>query len=233
MWGALSEERTGLQFTSAAQSTSTSGPVLAALEVPSANLSWCQAPIWASWPIFLLLLLFLKLCLDSSGFADVVHLLWREIRCVVCSCSQASSAQSWPYFTFSIETPPAWRGSSCIYIPQEQSGPGLGFVPILTPYHTTDSQIARLFRPLSGPVANFYFPLTFFLDSCTFVILWLPLWREDGSVIFCCCWASPAKWSWLWHLGAYRAENISSIIATFSAYNGSMPVYRYLAISVV
>jgi hypothetical protein len=27
--------------------------------------------------------------------------------------------------------------------------------------------------------------LKFSLDICGFVILWRPLWREDGSVIYC------------------------------------------------
>jgi hypothetical protein len=45
-------------------------------------------------------------------------------------------------------------------------------------------------RPQLGPFTNFYFSLKFSLDS--FVILRRPLWREDGSVIYCCCLASPA-----------------------------------------
>jgi hypothetical protein len=32
----------------------------------------------------------------------------------------------------------------------------------------------------------------FHLGSCGFVILWRLLWREDGSVIYCYCLASPA-----------------------------------------
>jgi hypothetical protein len=35
------------------------------------------------------------------------------------------------------------------------------------------------------------------LDRCRFVILLRPLWREDGSVIYCCCWASPTQSSFL------------------------------------
>jgi hypothetical protein len=35
-----------------------------------------------------------------------------------------------------------------------------------------------------GPVTNFSFSLKFPLDSCSFVILWHPLWGEDGSVIY-------------------------------------------------
>jgi hypothetical protein len=48
-------------------------------------------------------------------------------------------------------------------------------------------------KPPSGPVINFSFSLKFSLDSCGFVILLRPLWREDGSVIYCCCWFSPAQ----------------------------------------
>jgi hypothetical protein len=46
-------------------------------------------------------------------------------------------------------------------------------------------------RSQSGPVTNFSFSLKLSLDSCVFVILWRPLWREDGSVIYCCYLASP------------------------------------------
>jgi hypothetical protein len=35
-----------------------------------------------------------------------------------------------------------------------------------------------------GPVTNFSFSLKFPLDSCGFVILYHPLWGEDGSVIY-------------------------------------------------
>jgi hypothetical protein len=47
-------------------------------------------------------------------------------------------------------------------------------------------------RPQLGPVTNFSFFFKFSLDSCGFVILWCPLWREDGYAIYCCCLASPA-----------------------------------------
>jgi hypothetical protein len=39
-------------------------------------------------------------------------------------------------------------------------------------------------------------PKTRFLllsDSCGFVDVGRPLWREDGSVVYSCCWPSPAK----------------------------------------
>jgi hypothetical protein len=43
-----------------------------------------------------------------------------------------------------------------------------------------------------GLATNFSFSLKFIWDSCGFVLL-RPLWREDGSVIYCCCWTSPAQ----------------------------------------
>jgi hypothetical protein len=43
------------------------------------------------------------------------------------------------------------------------------------------------------PVTNFSFSLKFYLDSCGLVILWRPLWREDGSIIYFCCWASQTQ----------------------------------------
>jgi hypothetical protein len=36
-----------------------------------------------------------------------------------------------------------------------------------------------------GPTTNFSFSLKFSLDSWGFVILYRPLWRENGSVIYC------------------------------------------------
>jgi hypothetical protein len=48
-------------------------------------------------------------------------------------------------------------------------------------------------RSQLGPVTNLFFSLNFSWDWSGFVILWRPLWREDGSVICCCCFASPAQ----------------------------------------
>jgi hypothetical protein len=39
----------------------------------------------------------------------------------------------------------------------------------------------------------FFFSLKFSLDSCVFVIMGFPLWREDRSVIYSCFWVSPAQ----------------------------------------
>jgi hypothetical protein len=45
-----------------------------------------------------------------------------------------------------------------------------------------------------GPVTNFIsFSFKLYLDSCGFVTIGRPLWREGGFVIYSCCWASPAQ----------------------------------------
>jgi hypothetical protein len=39
-------------------------------------------------------------------------------------------------------------------------------------------------------------PKTRFLllsDSCGFVDVWHPLWQEEGSVVYSCCWSSPVQ----------------------------------------
>jgi hypothetical protein len=38
-------------------------------------------------------------------------------------------------------------------------------------------------------------PVTFFSDRtlAVVVLMWHPLWREDGSVVYSCCWSSPAQ----------------------------------------
>jgi hypothetical protein len=58
-------------------------------------------------------------------------------------------------------------------------------------YLTTDSQSASLSWCQATIRARDQLPfsLKFSLDSCGFVVLWLSLWREDGSVIYCCCLA--------------------------------------------
>jgi hypothetical protein len=49
-----------------------------------------------------------------------------------------------------------------------------------------------------GPVTNFSFSLKFPLDSCEFVILYRPLWREDRSVIYCTIASGPCQSSHSW-----------------------------------
>jgi hypothetical protein len=41
----------------------------------------------------------------------------------------------------------------------------------------------------SGPKTTFIL----LSDNCGFVHVGRPLWREDGSVVYNCCWASPAQ----------------------------------------
>jgi hypothetical protein len=109
------------------------------------------------------------------------------------------------------------------YIPQEQSGSviplGTGF-PFVTSYdskgygggiltrlHTgTNVKVKVMYYGwqsvgqsvwVSGthlrPATKFSFSLKFSLDNCGFVILKHSLWREDGSVIYCCFWSSPVQ----------------------------------------
>jgi hypothetical protein len=49
-----------------------------------------------------------------------------------------------------------------------------------------------------GPVTNFSFSSKFHSDICVFVILYHPLWREDGSVIFCTIASRPCQSSHSW-----------------------------------
>jgi hypothetical protein len=44
-----------------------------------------------------------------------------------------------------------------------------------------------------GPSTNYSFSSKFSLDSWEFVDVERPLWLEDRSVIYCCCWYSPAQ----------------------------------------
>jgi hypothetical protein len=61
------------------------------------------------------------------------------------------------------------------------------------------SELCYDWRLVSRPVLVSYpylGPKTRFLllsDSCSFVDVGCPLWREDGSVIYDCCWSSPAQ----------------------------------------
>jgi hypothetical protein len=56
---------------------------------------------------------------------------------------------------------------------------------------TTGGQSASLSwcqAPIWGLRADFYYS-----DSCVFVDVGSFLWREDGSVVYNCCWTSPAQ----------------------------------------
>jgi hypothetical protein len=54
------------------------------------------------------------------------------------------------------------------------------------PYVTTDGQSAGLSWN-KAPI------LALLSDSCGFVDVGRSLWREDGSVVYNCCWSSPAQ----------------------------------------
>jgi hypothetical protein len=56
----------------------------------SASLTWCQAPIWDSWPILLLLSLII---LDSYGLVYVGRPLWPEVGSTVFSFSWTTPVQ--------------------------------------------------------------------------------------------------------------------------------------------
>jgi hypothetical protein len=44
-----------------------------------------------------------------------------------------------------------------------------------------------------GPATNFSSFFKWSLYSCAFVYMERPLWREDGSGVYCSCWTSPAQ----------------------------------------
>jgi hypothetical protein len=50
-----------------------------------------------------------------------------------------------------------------------------------------------------GPAINFSFSLKFPSDSCGFIILWRPLWREGGgAIIYCTIASGPCQSSHSW-----------------------------------
>jgi hypothetical protein len=123
----------------------------------------------------------------------------------------------WPYFTVSSETPPIWRASSPYLYPPGTGWPSYipgHYVPftsplttrrdygggILTRLHTGPVKVKVILRPtVSRPVCLgvknpsgtrdqfFPFSLWLFLDSCWFVDVGRPLWREIGSVVISLC----------------------------------------------
>jgi hypothetical protein len=59
-------------------------------------------------------------------------------------------------------------------------------------YVTTDGQPASLSWN-KAPIWGLRPDLYYLYDSCGFVDLERPLWREDGSVLDNCCWPSPVQ----------------------------------------
>jgi hypothetical protein len=73
-----------------------------------------------------------------------------------------------------------------------------------------------------GPATNFSHSLfDYFLDSFGFVDLGRPLWREVGSVVFSCCWATPAQ-----PFSALSPTGLISIVYCLSFWDS--PAWGYL-----
>jgi hypothetical protein len=165
------------------------------------------------WPYFFLS--------DSCRFVDVGRPLWREDWSVI-YCTNASGPcqsshsrlqvpqNSWPYFTVLFETPPTWRAKKRMtqFIPLDT---GLPFRHLLRLQDWSKSKSKSKSKPklyydrgsvgqsvlVSGshrdPRPIFLLFFYYFLDGYGFVDVVRPLWREAGSVVFSCCWASPVQ----------------------------------------
>jgi hypothetical protein len=127
---------------------------------------------------------------------------------------------SWPYFTVSDSRLPQPGGPDPrIYIPAEQgytprywvsSCPttSRATVEVFDPASTRYEWLASEFRvrvtlrlevycqsvrladkPLETHDQNFYFTT----EHLRLVLMWHTLWGEDGSVVYNCCWSSPAQ----------------------------------------
>jgi hypothetical protein len=91
-----------------------------------------------------------------------------------------------------------------------------------------------------GPATNFSFSLKFSFRQLRFVILWRPLWREDGFVIYCCCWTrqrSPARvcplWReigcLLWRLSvSVYSQSVCTWVFTLSVWHSSRMYVQYI-----
>jgi hypothetical protein len=67
-------------------------------------------------------------------------------------------------------------------------------------------------RHPSAAVTNFSSSLKSSLQSCGFAILWLPLWREGGSLIYFCCWALPTQFVSGLSLGTQNHTLLSQLL---------------------
>jgi hypothetical protein len=68
----------------------------------------------------------------------------------------------------------------------------------------------------------------FLSDSCGFLDVGRPFWREDGYVIYCCCWASPAQSSRVWVPRDSRPYFIVPVFETALIWR-ARPSYLYTA----
>jgi hypothetical protein len=76
---------------------------------------------------------------------------------------------------------------SCKYLPFIDVEVEVGFA-------TNGQSVCLPCRP-RNQISSFLYS---FLDSCRFIDVGRPLWREVGSVLFICCWASPAQSFLVW-----------------------------------
>jgi hypothetical protein len=80
-------------------------------------------------------------------------------------------------------------------------------------YITTDGQSASLLgvKPHVGHKTRFLL----LSDSCCFVDLGYPLWRDYVSVVYNCCWPSPVK--------SFSDLSVAGLITTFSVSHSRFP----------
>jgi hypothetical protein len=73
------------------------------------------------------------------------------------------------------------------------------------------SQSVLVSSPHQGPKTRFLL----LSDSCGFVDVRRPLWREDASVVYNCCWSSPAQ--------SFLGPSSAGLITTFSCHRIDTP----------
>jgi hypothetical protein len=109
----------------------------------------------------------------------------------------------WPHFTVSDSRLPQSGGPGPrIYIPQEHSGPVItpasGYLArllseweseLLYDWQFTANQFVLAPNPLGLTTNNFFLQL----NPCDRSPYVTSLWWEDGSVVYNCCWPSPAQ----------------------------------------
>jgi hypothetical protein len=156
----------------------------------------------------------LGLLLDSCGFVDLWRPLWREDGCVVYNCFYTSPAQSFLgpspegliiiFYCLKFETLPTWRKVPLLISPR--NGVAQLYFKALGCQSSSQNQsqncitivgqsasLAWCQAPIRDPRQAIPFFLKLFVHSYGFVYVTRPLWREVGSVVFTCCWASSVQ----------------------------------------
>jgi hypothetical protein len=200
----------------------------------SASSSWCQASICGPRPDFYYCRTFVVFMLWGA-LPDERAGLWFT-RTIHCHSPVQVPQNSWSHLRLPRPGGPGPR----IYIPHEQGGPvipsdpGLPFLPPLiihiylpeSKLYYDQQSVGQSFLVSGthvGLATNISFSLKFYIDSCGFIILYLPLWREDRSVIYCYCWSSPAHRKQL-SLYSTKTDRIEDIVLLLVAY----PLPRYV-----